>query len=63
MPRRKGRKRIRKDITLDVEIYKWIEDKIEEGAFWNFSHAIEIALKKLKEEMEKPRGSPDKREG
>jgi len=62
MPR-KGRKRIRKDITLDIEIYKWVEDKIEEGVFFNFSHACEFALRKLKDEIEKPRGSPDKREG
>jgi len=48
MPKRK-----RKDITLAEEIYEWIENKIKEGVFFNFSHACEYALRRLKEEMDK----------
>lgn len=42
-PRRK------KDITLRVDLYEWIEEQIGKGKFWNFSHAIEIALDKFKD--------------
>lgn len=42
-PRRK------KDVTLRVDLYEWVEEQIKKGKFWNFSHAIEIALDKLKD--------------
>jgi len=43
-------KRKRKNITLPNEIYDWIQHQIDKGRFYNFSHACEIALKKLKEQ-------------
>jgi len=46
-------KRKRKDITLPEEIYNWVEKEIEKGEFYNFSHACESALRRLKQEKEK----------
>jgi hypothetical protein len=41
--------RKRKDITVRLDLYQWVEQQIEKGKFWNFSHAIEIALEKLRD--------------
>jgi Arc/MetJ-type ribon-helix-helix transcriptional regulator len=41
--------RKKKDVTIRLDLYQWIEDQIERGKFWNFSHGIEIALEKLKD--------------
>jgi len=38
-------KRIRKDVNLDPEIIKWVNDKIKQGVYWNFSHCIECLIK------------------
>lgn len=47
MPKRK-----RKDITLPIELFNWIEKEIEKGSFYNFSHACESGLRRLKQEKE-----------
>jgi hypothetical protein len=44
--------RKKKDVTIRLDLYQWIEKGIERGKFWNFSHAIEIALDKLKDTEE-----------
>jgi len=49
--------RKKKDVTIRLDLYQWIEKRIEEGKFWNFSHAIEIALEKLKETEEEEKQS------
>jgi len=36
--------------TVDDELYDWMLKKIEDRFFYNQSHAIELGLKKLKEE-------------
>jgi Arc/MetJ-type ribon-helix-helix transcriptional regulator len=41
--------RKKKDITLRPDLYKWIEEQIQKKRFQNFSHAIDIALEKLKD--------------
>lgn len=42
LPRKK-----RKDVTLSDEVYKWIEQQIEEARFASFSHAVEFAVRQL----------------
>lgn len=37
----------------DREILEWLEKKIEDQTFRNVSHAVTVALKLLKEEMDK----------
>ncbi len=43
----------RLQITLDDEIHEWITKEIKRMRFGSYSHAINYALKKLKEEPEK----------
>ncbi|MEE9506909.1 MAG: ribbon-helix-helix domain-containing protein, partial [Thermoplasmata archaeon] len=40
------------NISLSKELCDWIEKKIEEKVFYNRSHAIEVAVDKLKKEYE-----------
>jgi Arc/MetJ-type ribon-helix-helix transcriptional regulator len=42
-PRKKRTVRIRLDLN------QWIEEQIESKRFWNFSHAVEVALEKLRD--------------
>lgn len=44
---RKGMKRLQ--ITLDDELYQWITKEIKALKFGSYSHAINYALKQLKE--------------
>jgi Arc/MetJ-type ribon-helix-helix transcriptional regulator len=39
-------------ITLDPELYTWIEQEVKKRRFASVSHAIEYALTRLKEEEE-----------
>jgi len=42
----------------DRELDKWVLKKIAENRFRNYSHAVEVALKQLKEKEEaKPYGA------
>lgn len=43
----------RLQITLDDELYKWLTEEIREMRFGSYSHAINYALKRLREEIEK----------
>ncbi len=43
----------RLQITLDDEIHQWVKREIEALRFGSYSHAINYALKKLKEDLEK----------
>ncbi len=36
------------NVSLSKELCDWIEKKIEEKVFYNRSHAIEVAVDKLK---------------
>ena len=40
------------NISLSKELCEWIEKKIEEKVFYNRSHALEVAVDKLKKEYE-----------
>jgi Arc/MetJ-type ribon-helix-helix transcriptional regulator len=39
----------RMQITLEDELYKWVTKEIEKLRFGSYSHAINYALKQLKE--------------
>jgi hypothetical protein len=32
-----------------LDLYKWILEQVKERRFWNFSHAVEVALIRLRE--------------
>jgi len=40
------------NISMSKELYDWIEKKIADKTFYNRSHAIEVAVDKLKREQE-----------
>lgn len=43
----------RLQITLDDDLYAWLTKEIRELRFGSYSHAINYALKHLREELEK----------
>ena len=42
----------RLQITLDDELYSWMTEEIREMRFGSYSHAINYALKRLREQVE-----------
>jgi Arc/MetJ-type ribon-helix-helix transcriptional regulator len=48
----------RLQITLDDELYSWLTREIKEMKFGSYSHAINYALKRLREEIEKEKAQP-----
>ena len=44
-------KRVRKDINVDPALITWVNQKVKEGVYWNFSHCVEALIKeKIKKE-------------
>jgi len=43
----------RLQITLNDELHNWLTKEIKEMRFGSYSHAINYALKRLREELEK----------
>jgi Arc/MetJ-type ribon-helix-helix transcriptional regulator len=41
--------RKKKTVYIIPELCQWIQEHIEKGEFWNFSHAIEVALRRLRD--------------
>ena len=52
-PKKKGPLSVKKSVSIDPEIFKWIQTKIESKRFSTLSHAINEALLHLKEKIEK----------
>ncbi len=53
-PYRERKKRMKRlQITLDDEIHQWVTKEIKRMRFGSYSHAINYAMKRLKEESEK----------
>jgi len=48
---RLGKPRKKRTIYIKPELHQWIEEQKEKGKFQSFSHAIEIALDKLRDTM------------
>ena len=44
-----GGMKVRKQVTLDDDLLKWVQEQIDKKRFASVSHAIEYALTKLKE--------------
>jgi Arc/MetJ-type ribon-helix-helix transcriptional regulator len=44
--------KLKKTIAIDPELYKWVNQKIEEKEFSSLSHAVEKALYLLKNKKE-----------
>jgi hypothetical protein len=49
---RKEKRKMKVSGTVDDDLYKWMKKKIDEGTFYNSSHAIQRGLNKLKEEVD-----------
>jgi Arc/MetJ-type ribon-helix-helix transcriptional regulator len=43
----------RLQITLDDELYRWLAEEIKKMRFGSYSHAINYALKQLREQTER----------
>jgi Arc/MetJ-type ribon-helix-helix transcriptional regulator len=50
-PKKKGALSIKRSVSIDPELFEWVESKIEEKRFSTLSHAINEALLKLKNEL------------
>jgi len=46
------RHKIKTSITIDPELYSWIQSKVETKEFSNLTHAIERGLILLREKLE-----------
>ena len=46
---RLGKPRKKRTIYIKPELHQWIEEQIRKGKFGNFSHAVQIALEKLRD--------------
>ena len=51
-PKKKGPLSIKRSVSIDPELFYWVESKIEKKRFSTLSHAINEALLKLKNEIE-----------
>lgn len=46
-------RKLRRDITIEQELIKWVDEMIEKNEFSSLSHAIQKALYLLKADYEK----------
>jgi len=51
-PKKEGPLSIKRSVSIDPELFDWVESKIQEKRFSTLSHAINEALLKLKNEIE-----------
>ena len=47
------RRKIKKSVTIDPELYNWVLEKVKTREFSSLTHAIERGLILLRNEMEK----------
>lgn len=48
-----NRHKIKTSVTIDPELYNWVQEKVKTREFSNLTHAVERGLILLKEEMER----------
>jgi hypothetical protein len=48
-----GRRKIKTGVTIDPELFEWIQEKIKTKEFSNLTHAVERGLFLLRETIEK----------
>jgi Arc/MetJ-type ribon-helix-helix transcriptional regulator len=53
--RKLSKPRKKRTIYIKPELHQWIEKQKEKGRFQSFSHAIEIALEKLRDSEIEPK--------
>jgi len=44
-----ARRRKQRSVMVRLDLYEWILEQVKERRFWNFSHAVEVALIRLRE--------------
>lgn len=49
---KKDRKKIKTGVTIDPDLYDWIQSRIDTKDFSNLTHAVEKGLFLLKKKME-----------
>jgi Arc/MetJ-type ribon-helix-helix transcriptional regulator len=54
-PKKTSRHKVKTSITLEPELFDWIQSKIETKEFANITHAVEKGVLLLKAKMEKKR--------
>ena len=47
-----GRHKVKTGITIDPDLFEWVQSKIASKEFANLTHAVEKGLLLLKEKME-----------
>jgi Arc/MetJ-type ribon-helix-helix transcriptional regulator len=52
-PKKKGPLSVKRSVSIDPELFSWVESKIKTKRFSTLSHAINEALLRLKKELEK----------
>lgn len=51
-PKKKGPLSVKRSVSIDPDLFEWIESKIEEKRFSSISHAVNEAILRLKNEIE-----------
>ena len=46
------RHKFKTSVTIDLEIYNWVQEKVKIKEFSNFTHAVERGLILLKDKLE-----------
>ena len=41
--------RKKRSVRIRLDLYEWIEEQIERGKLQSFSHAVDVAVEKLKD--------------
>jgi Arc/MetJ-type ribon-helix-helix transcriptional regulator len=49
---KKERRKVKTGVTIDPDLYDWVESQVESKEFANITHAVEKGLFLLKEKME-----------
>lgn len=49
----KSKKKIKTGVTIDPELFQWVQSKIKTKDFSNLTHAVEKGLYLLKEKMDR----------
>lgn len=55
-PKNKIKPKQKISITIEYELYQWLEEQVKSKRFGSKSHGVEVALKRLKNKIE--RGEP-----
>ena len=51
-PKKRGSLVVKRSVSIDPELFSWVESKIKEKRFSTLSHAINEALLRFKKELE-----------